>query len=208
MARKGVGVVAVTARSEPSVELPVDGVWILDVEVTDADGSPVSVAPTVTITLPDATSATPTPTETGTGAYRVEYVLADPGRYIARAVAASYGAADFAAYASATVAAADMPDLDDVLNYLGWDEDNPAGDAQEALDAQSTAQRNRCNVGAVYGADLRGALYRRVARHLAMKGIPLAVLRGDGEGGQNTVLPARDPVVRDLEAPHRKLVMG
>lgn len=201
-------VVPVTASSSDVVDLPVDGLWIIDVQVTDADGCPTAVTPVVTITRPDATTVTPTPESSTTGAYRVTHVLDVPGRYVARAVAAGYGAADLSAYASATVAAGAMPDLDDVLNYLQWDADNEWDDAADALDVQATAQRRKCKVGAVYGADLRGALYRRIARYIAMKGIPLAVLRGDAEGGSNTILPGRDPVVRELEGPHRKLVMG
>lgn len=198
----------VRALSSTAVELPISGVWALVVAVTDSAGCPADVTPTVTVTLPGGTTATPAPEEISAGVWRAEYVVGAAGRYIARVVTPANGAADFAAYASATVAAGDMPDLADVLNYLGWDEDNENGDAAEALAAQSAAQRRRCRVGAVYDADLRGALYRRCARHIAMKGIPLAVLRGDAESGSATILPGRDPVVRDLEGPHRKLVMG
>jgi hypothetical protein len=46
-----------------------------------------------------------------------------------------------------------------------------------------------------------------VARNLAMRGLPVAVLRGDGEAG-DTILPGRDPEVRRFEAPYRRLKMG
>lgn len=193
--------------SPTAIELPVNGVWVIDVAVTDSDGGLVDVTPEVTVTLPGGTTATPTVEAVAAG-YRAEYVVGTAGRYIARAVTPVNGAADFAAYASATVAAGDMPDLADVLNYLQWEEDNEYGDAAEALATESDAQRRVCRVGAVYPRDLRHALYRRVARSLGMKGIPLAVLRGDAESGSATFLPGRDPEVRRLEAPHRKLVMG
>lgn len=196
----------IRARSSTSVELPVEAVWAIEFDVTDSDGCPASDTVVVTVTLPDDTTDEPTVSETATGRYRAEVVVDDPGRYVATAVGA-LGAADFAAYASATVAAGAMPDLDDVLNYLGWQADNDFGDVAEALGAELDAQRRVCRVGAVYPRDLRNALYRRCARNLAMKGIPLAVLRGDAQS-RTTFLPGRDPEVRRLEAPHRKLVMG
>lgn len=53
-----------------------------------------------------------------------------------------------------------------------------------------------------FPAPLRGAIFRRIARALAMKGIPLAVLQGDAETG-TTYLPSNDPEVRRLERPYR-----
>lgn len=196
---------AVTACGSTSAELPIGGVWVLGVRVTDADGCPAEDTVTVTVTLPAGGTATPDVEDLGDGRYRATYSVGTAGRYVARAVGATYGAVDFAAYASATVAGTAMPDLDDVLNYLGWNEDNETGDAEESLAAEGDAQRRVCRIGAVYGRDLRNALYRRVARNLAMKGIPLAVLRGDAESG-STLLPGDDPVVRRLERPHRKMV--
>lgn len=54
----------------------------------------------------------------------------------------------------------------------------------------------------VFPAPLRAAIFRRVARALAMKGLPLAVLAGDAEAGA-TYLPSNDPEVRRLERPYR-----
>lgn len=79
-----------------------------------------------------------------------------------------------------------------------------------ALAAEKAAQAKRCRVpadDAEWPADLVEALCRRVARNLAMRNLPIAVLQGDAEVG-NTILPGRDPEVRRLEAPFRKLVMG
>lgn len=198
---------AVRACSSTSAELALGDVWLIDVRVTDVDGHETDDAPVVTVTLPAGSTATPTVTGLGSGRYRVAYVVGTVGRYVARAVTSSSGAADFAAYVTGTTAATAMPDLDNVLDYLGWDEDNANGDAATALATELAAQRRVCAIGATYDDDLRGALYRRVARNLALKGIPLAVLRGDAESG-NTVLPGRDPEVRRLEGPHRKLVAG
>lgn len=200
----------VNALSADSVELPLGGIWDISVDVRDVDGCLVDDdVPVVTITLPDseATTDTPTVATVSTGVYRAEYALEVAGRYVARAVTNNHGAADFAAYAAGATAAGGMPDLAEVLDYLDWDEDTPTGEAAGALAAESTAQRRKCRVGAVYPDDMRNALLRRVARNLAFKGVPLAVLRGNTEDGA-LVLPGNDPEVRRWEAPYRKLTMG
>ena len=199
----------VQSRYSPTdVELAVGGVWDILVTVSDADGEPVDQAPVVTVTLPDGSAATPTAVATTKlGVFRALYTVATTGRYIAHVVAAGYGAVDFAAYVSGTVAGTAMPDVDDVDNYLG-DHKATLAELQDALDAEAAAQRSVCRIPAAYPANLRQALLRRCARNLALRGLPLAVLRGDAEGGDSTILPGRDPEVRRLEAPFRKLVMG
>lgn len=199
------GMRALTADAEL---LPIGGRWIIAVETTDDDGVPVDAAPTVTVTLPAGSTTSPTFELVSTGIYRAAYEVGTAGRYVARVTATGYGAADFAAYAATTTAGTGMPDTDDVANYIregaaSW----ATEDLQDALDAEAAAQRSVCRVGGVYPADLRQALLRRVQRNLAMRQLPLAVLQGDAEGG-DTVLPGRDPEVRRLEAPHRKLVVG
>ncbi|MEU4675743.1 hypothetical protein [Micromonospora sp. NPDC023737] len=197
----------VQALSPDSVLLPIGGVWEIAVSVTDVDGLHVDTAPTVTVTLPAGSTATPTVERVSAGVYRVLYEAGTSGRYIARAVAGAYGAADFAAYALATTAGTAMPDVPAVVAYLGGTSFTDE-EIQDALDAEAAAQRAVCRVRAVYPDDLRQALLRRVQRNLAMRQLPLAVLQGDAEGGDSTVLPGRDPEVRRLEAPHRKLVVG
>lgn len=190
----------VKALSTTTAELALGDVWLIDVSVDSAE------VPVVTVTPPDGVAEVPAVTDLG-DRYRTAYVVAATGRYIARAVTTANGVAEFAAYVTGTTAGTAMPDLAAVLNYLGWDTDNERDDAAGALATELAAQRRVCRIGAAYDDDLRGALYRRVARNLALKGIPLAVLRGDAEGG-STVLPGRDPEVRRLEGPHRKLVVG
>lgn len=199
---------AMRALSATADLLPIGGRWIIEVETTDDDGVLVDAAPTVTVTLPAGSTTNPTAELVETGVYRAAYEVGTAGRYIARVVAAGYGAADFAVYVTATTAGTGMPTTDDVADYLG---DSAASwtteELQDALDAEAAAQRSLCRVGAVYPADLRQALLRRVTRNLALRALPLAVLRGDAEGG-DTILPGRDPEVRRLEAPHRRLVAG
>lgn len=102
------------------------------------------------------------------------------------------------------------PDRAAVRAYLGT---SSATDAQidSALAAELRAQRRICRVptdpAAVWDADLTEAACRRVARNLAMRGIPLAVFQGDADGG-SLVPPGRDPEVRRLEGPLRRLKFG
>lgn len=198
-----------TAVSPTSALLPVGGQWLIDVCVRNDDGYPAAATLVVTVTLPGGTTATPAAVETTTGRYRVLYVAGTAGRYVARVVTnPAADAVDFAAYVATTTAGTGMPDTDDVAGYLGTDAASwETEELQDALDAEAAAQRARCRVSAVYPADLRQALLRRVQRNLAMRRLPLAVLQGDAETG-NGVLPGRDPEVRRLEAPHRKRTVG
>ena len=196
----------VEATSSTSVLLPIGGVWEIRASVTDVDGGAVDATPTVTVTLPAGTTATPTVETVAAGDYRATYEVGTAGRYVARVVATGYGAADFAAYATATTAGTGMPDAAAVVEYLGATSFT-TDEVQDALDAEAAAQRSVCRVRAVYPDDLRQALLRRVARNLALRQLPLAVHQGDAEAGP-MLLPGRDPEVRRLEAPHRKLVVG
>jgi hypothetical protein len=205
-------VMGVKARND-SVDLAVGAVWVLEVCVTDADGAAAEDTPVITVTLPNGDTDEPAVTELASGGYRAEYTVAAAGRYVARAVTTSHGAADLTAYATAVVASAAMPNVEDLrgdqettFGYLGRTSAS-AGQVQEALDAEAANQRRVCRVPAAYGADLRQALMRRVARNLAMQRIPLAVLQGDAETG-STVPPGSDPEVRRFERPYRRLVMG
>lgn len=207
----------VSALSSTNIERPIGGEWILSVLVTDADCDAVDAVPVVTVTLPAGTTATPTVETLSTGVYRAVYALGTAGRYIARVVAAGYGAADFVAFVTATTAATAMPTLIDLrgdpevegdLGYLGPNSFTDAA-IQDALDAEAAAQRRVCNVPAAYPDDLRQALLRRVARNLSMRKLTLALARGDAEAGSSDiVLGGNDPEVRRFERPHRKLVMG
>lgn len=102
------------------------------------------------------------------------------------------------------------PDLGELKLYLG---NSSYSDAQleDALAAEGRAQRRVCRVpkdpAAPWDEDLTQALKRRVARNLAMRGIPLAMFAGDSEAG-GLIPPNRDPEVRRLEGPLRKMKSG
>jgi hypothetical protein len=132
--------------------------------------------------------------------------VTEPGWDVVIASTTDYGVCTFRAYViDLANPMGNMPALGDVKGYLG---DTSTNDEvlQDALDAETAAQMGVCTLPAVYPLDLREALLRRVARNLALRGIPLAVLQGDAETG-NLTLPGRDPEVRRLEAPHRKVVV-
>lgn len=197
----------VRARSNTSVNLPVSGEWVIDVRVLDADGCGVDTdVPVVTVTLPTGGTATPTPEANSGGLYRVSYVVGTVGRYVARVVTTTHGAADFTAYVTATVAGTAMPAISDLDNYMvthSFTDDQ----LQEALDAEAAAQRRVCKVPAAYPADLRSALLRRGQFHLAMMKYKVGIIGADNPD----VDPTRvgfDSEVRRLEGPYRRLVFG
>lgn len=182
---------------------------VYEVLVTDVDDTLTSAAvPVITVTPPGGVVAHPAVTNLGTGWYRFTYQQAAAGRHVLAAVAGDpYGMATTAVFAEAVVTSAGLPNLAEVQGYLrqySWDD----AQIQQAINAEDAAQRARLRPSALYGADVREALFRRVARNLAMRGVPLAVLAGDGEGNGPQILPGRDPEVRRLEGPHRKIKFG
>lgn len=196
----------VTALSPQTADLTVGGLWVVSAHVLDVNGLPE--VPVFEVTAPDGTVATPSPTAVSPGLHRLDVIVGQPGRYVAK-VTGTAGMAGFTAYASELVTAAEMPDLDACKTYLGIDPGNTARDVevQNALDAEAGAQRSKCRIPAAFPTDLREALLRRVARNLAMRLLPLGVLRGDGEAG-DTRLSGTDPEIRRLEGPWRKVRMG
>jgi hypothetical protein len=190
----------ITAKTATSVELPVSGLWVIAVQGDELAGD----VPVVTVTRPDATTDVPTVAVDGCGWYRAEYIVAAPGRHIARAVTTGHGAVDFTAFVTGVVTAADMPTIVDVAEYLedhSWTDDQLA----DALDAETNAQRRVCDVPAAYPPDLRQALLRRCWRNLIMRGQPALTVPG-AEDGSLSVVPTLDQEIRRFERPFRKLV--
>lgn len=101
------------------------------------------------------------------------------------------------------------PRLAPLKAYLGgkaalW----PDAPLLAALDAETAAQARRCRVPAEVPADLTEALYRRVARNLAMREVPLGMQAAVGEFGAALAKVGNDAEIHRLEAPHRKRVIG
>jgi hypothetical protein len=199
-----------TALSPAAGRLDVGDTWLLTVLVTDdTTGLPVEATVTAEVTLPDESTAAPAVEQLTTGVYRAAHVLTQPGRHIGEVTATgAVVAVELFAVTAETPNA--LPDLAEVKNYLGTSVTVHHDDAtiQDALDAETAAQAKVCRIGAVYSFDLRQALKRRVQRNLAMRQLPLAVLQGDAEVGDNTVLPGMDPEVRRFERPYRKVVVA
>lgn len=178
--------------------------------VRDLDGELADAATvTLTVTLPDLTTETPAvdnpPEETGH--YEVAYTLEQPGRYVFAWQTTDPDTAS--ATAVEAVEPGGLPTLTAVQNYLGdvatqWTD----SDLQDVLDAETAAQARVCRIRAEYPKDLREALLRRVQVNLAKRALPLGVVQGDAEAGNASRVPGRDPEVRRLEGPHRKVVLG
>lgn len=104
-----------------------------------------------------------------------------------------------------------VPTLAEIRARLKLTEDRiPDDELGDVLAAEIALQAKVCRIPVdptdppsdAFPAPLRTALFRRVARALALKGIPLAVLQGDAETG-TTYLPSNDPEVRRMERPYR-----
>lgn len=80
---------------------------------------------------------------------------------------------------------------------------------QEVMDGEDINQRNVCRIDdpADRGADLVEAFYRRVARAVAARGIPLGSTPGNEEFGP-TRLASFDGEIERLEGPTRIFAVG
>lgn len=191
-----------------AISLPLGDRWVLDVEVRDDDGALVDVATSVAVDDPAGVTTAVVPVLVDAGRWRVAVPLTLAGRYVAAVAAVGAGVATAAAYAIGRTTAAGMPNAEDCATYMGADAASwSAPEIADALLVEAGAQRDRCRVGAAYPDPLRGALLRRVQRNLAMRRLPLAMPTGDADAGAG-VLPGRDPEVRRLEAPYRRLPIG
>jgi hypothetical protein len=199
----------ISLYTDPGVLLTLGGQWRLVVETRDSSGYlSGSVTPSLLVTLPDGSMTTPAFTAwSWAGAWSATYTPLVTGRFVAH-VSTPEDATEAAAYVLGATTSSGMPNVSDVARYLrtgaaSW----TVADLQDELDSEADAQRAVCGVRAVYPRDLRKALLRRVQRALALRALPLAVVQGESEGGI-TILPGRDPEVRRLEGPYRKLGCG
>ena len=81
---------------------------------------------------------------------------------------------------------------------------------QQVIDAESIIQARLCTVPTdpdPLTADLVQAIYRRVAREVAARGIPLGMLGADTEYG-TARLSRWDAEIERLEGPNRRVVFG
>lgn len=78
---------------------------------------------------------------------------------------------------------------------------------QQVIDAEALLQSRMCTVPDPLTADLVQAIYRRVGRTLAARGIPLGMLAADTEYG-TARLGRWDAEIERLEGPNRRVVVG
>jgi hypothetical protein len=103
------------------------------------------------------------------------------------------------------------PSIDDVRSWLQVPATVVGDDAlQQVINAETLLQARLVRTPADPAAltpDLIQAIYRRVGREIAAKGVPLGMLGADAEFG-----PARlsrwDSEIERLEGPNRKVVFG
>lgn len=200
----------VTAVSPATGRLDVGDTWLLAVELRDDVTDQLQDATVVaTVTRPDTSTSSPTVTKQSTGFYTAPYALAAAGRHTA-VVTASGLLVGVATFAVDALAVALLPTAAEVQAYL-----NSTGptsftlaDITAALAAEQAAQALVCRVPAAYPADLREALYRRVARNLAARSVPVASFSSFEGGATSTRVPTKDAEVSRLEGPYRRLVVG
>ncbi|MFC6153655.1 hypothetical protein [Nocardioides yefusunii] len=102
------------------------------------------------------------------------------------------------------------PTPDQAHKYVGR-ADYTLAEVTTVLAAERAAQARRCRVPTEgeWPADLVEALLRRTLAALAMRANPLGVAVSVTDFGVSTDrVGGLDPVVRRLEAPHVKLVLG
>lgn len=193
----------VEVLSGSGVTLAEGAVWTLVIAVTD-DCYPANVTPTVLVTPPIGPDVSATVEAYG-GGWRATYPTVSPGLHAALVDAAAFGQAAVVALVNEAAGSAAWPDVTDLDSYLR-EHSATTEELADTLAAETAAQFAACRIPGAYPPDLRNALLRRCARNLALKGIPLAVLQGDSESGA-TILPGRDPEVRRLEGPYRKVTV-
>lgn len=196
----------IKSRSNTSVQLAIGGVWAIDVRAYSTDGEYDDSALTVQVTLPDGTTDTPTVDVPSLGRGLVAYPVLQLGRYVAH-VTSTAGAVDFTAWVAQVTTGVDMPSVTDLDDYLG-NNSHTDEKLERTLSAEAAAQRKACRIPAAYDADLAEALLRRCARNLAFQRVPLSVLQGDADAGTANAYPGRDPELRRLEGPYRRLPTG
>lgn len=180
------------------------------VKAPDANGRLCLVDATVVLelTAPDTSHPTADITHAATGVYTATPIPDQLGEWSYRwQVTGTVTDVVYGRFRIVDAAAESLVTPADIAAYLGANSYNDL-QLQDAIDAESAAQAKVCNVPSPYPRDLREALKRRVARNLAMRPIPLAVLRGDAEAGESTILPGTDPEIRRLEKPYLWLLIA
>lgn len=182
----------------------------LTFECFGTDGALTAPATAVlTVTLPDGTAVTPTLDNPDPGVYLLDYTPVATGRHVAAFVSTGPGAGAAVDVFDIVAPTAAIVTPQDALTYLSSTGDTSfnLADIASALDAERSAQAAACRIDDFTPA-LREALFRRVARNLAARSVPVASFSAFEGGGTVQRVPQRDAEVARLEAPYRRLVVG
>lgn len=76
------------------------------------------------------------------------------------------------------------------------------------INTESAAQQKVVQPVYLVEYDVIEALMRRCQRNLAMRALPIGLTDAGGDTGARSYVPGRDPEIRRLEAPYRKIVIG
>lgn len=178
-----------------------------ELEVVSASGALVDPATlTLTVQTPSASAVdlSASVTVVDTGIRGIDYVPAATGRYVFKWRTTVPTTALDQVFVVTGPGAEPRITLAEVKTYLGstsWTDP----EIQDALDAELAAQDVVCRQSTVYPPDLKQALKRRVARNLALRALPVGIQASDTGA---TYVAGRDPEIRRLEAPYRRLVVG
>ena len=199
-----------TPTTADAGRIVVGDVWPIGFTITDDVYARLTDATVVvTVTRPDTSSTPATLTRVTTGTYLALYTIGAAGRHTAVvAVSGTVTASALWAVEALTVGA--LPTAAEAQAYLTSTgaTSYALSDISAALVAETAAQGRACRVPAWYPADLREALFRRVARNLAARSVPVAQWSTFEGGASGTRVPTLDPEIRRLEAPHRRMVVG
>lgn len=177
--------------------------WI----VTDTDGQPADPT-TVTVTIQHETSGTATLTDAvanpATGDYQVAFKPSITGRFVAVLTATGDYAGVTTVLFDADGVALGLPTVAEVRAYLA---PTTASDTAitEALAVERDDQREWCRIDP-YTQALRAALFRRVAKHLAVQKVPTAQVTSFGQGATAgpALALALDAEIERLERSRRR----
>lgn len=104
-----------------------------------------------------------------------------------------------------------FPTLIEVREFILVSASDASDNVLQAIyDGELEDQQALCKASAFIGeypAALQLALYRRIARTCAMRGIPLGFV-STAEGNSPSAIASLDVEIRRFERPHRKLVVG
>lgn len=180
--------------------------------LTDAEGEPADASSySLVMTRPDGSTEPLVATNDEAGDYRNDYFPQTPGRYVATFTGYGENADAIEDTFDVAGAASGLLTLAQVRSYLSesgeqWSDEELTG----ALAAEQFAQARACRIDP-YSPDLLESLKRRVARNLAMRVIPIGIASGASfqtTGVGTKGFGNRDPEIRRLEGPYRKVPIG